>query len=329
LESLPVTNVGEALQGRASGVQIVSSGAPGSNVTVRVRGTGTINNSDPLLVVDGVPTDLSFNNFSTDDIASIEVLKDASAAAIYGSRGANGVVLITTKKGSGNRSQLEFKSFVGTQSKTSDVEMLNAYQFASLHNEMMANNGQAQNPAFANPTSLGEGTNWLKEMFRTGAPLQSYTLAYSGGNNKSTYYVSGNVFDQDGIVINTKYKRYTIQFNSTSKVFDWLQFGNNITLNHDVKSNGSYDIRNAMLALPTQNIYNADGTWAGPVGQASWVGDIANPIGKATLNSNVTKGYNILGNIWGEVKLLNNLKFKTTAGVQASFWDTKKLGTSL
>lgn len=323
LESLPVTNVGEALQGRASGVQIVSSGAPGSNVTVRVRGTGTINNSDPLLVVDGVPTDLSFNNFSTDDIASIEVLKDASAAAIYGSRGANGVVLITTKKGSGNRSQLEFKSFVGTQSKTSDVEMLNAYQFASLHNEMMANNGQAQNPAFANPTSLGEGTNWLKEMFRTGAPLQSYTLAYSGGNNKSTYYVSGNVFDQDGIVINTKYKRYTIQFNSTSKVFDWLQFGNNITLNHDVKSNGSYDIRNAMLALPTQNIYNADGTWAGPVGQTSWVGDIANPIGKATLNSNVTKGYNILGNIWGEVKLLNNLKFKTTAGVQASFWDTK------
>lgn len=323
LESLPVANVGEALQGRAPGVQIVSSGSPGSNVTIRVRGTGTINNSDPLLVVDGVPTDLSFNNFSSDDIASIEVLKDASAAAIYGSRGANGVVLITTKRGATNRSQLEFKSFVGAQSRTNEVEMLKAYQFASLHNEMMANNGQAQNPAFANPHELGEGTDWLGNMFRSGAPLQSYTLAYSGGNNKSTYYVSGNVFDQDGIVINTKYKRYTVQFNTTSKVFDWLQFGNNLTLSHDIKSNGSYDIRNAMLALPTQNIYNPDGSWAGPVGQALWVGDVANPIGKATINNNQTKGYNILGNIWGEVRLIKNLKFKTTAGVQASFWDNK------
>lgn len=323
LESLPVPNIGEALQGRAAGVQIVSAGAPGSNVTIRVRGTGTINNSDPLLVVDGVPTDLSLNNFSSDDIASIEVLKDASAAAIYGSRGANGVVLITTKRGSSNRSQLEFKSFVGAQSRTNEVEMLKAYQFASLHNEMMSNNGQPQNPAFADPKSLGDGTDWLSSMFRSGAPMQSYTMAYSGGNNKSTYYVSGNVFQQDGIVINTNYKRYTVQFNSTSKVFDWLQFGNNFTLSHDVKANGSYDIRNAMLALPTQSIYNADGSWAGPVGQASWVGDVANPVGKATLNRNTTKGYNILGNIWGEVKLLNNLKFRTTAGVQASFWDNK------
>lgn len=323
LESLPVPNIGEALQGRAAGVQIVSAGAPGSNVTIRVRGTGTINNSDPLLVVDGVPTDLSLNNFSSDDIANIEVLKDASAAAIYGSRGANGVVLITTKRGTGGRSQLDFKSFAGVQSKTSDVDMLNAYQFASLHNEMMANNGQAQNPAFADPLALGTGTNWLNAMFRKNAPLQSHTLAYSGGSNKSTYYVSGNVFQQDGIVINTQYKRYTVQFNSTSKVYDWLQFGNNFTLNHDVKSNGSYDIRNAMLALPTQAIYNNDGSWAGPVGQASWVGDVANPIGKATLNTNVTKGYNILGNIWGEVKLLPGLKFKTTGGIQASFWDNK------
>lgn len=322
LKSLPVPNVGEALQGRAAGVQIVSSGAPGSNVTIRVRGTGTINNSDPLLVIDGVPSDMPLNNLNMDDVASIEVLKDASSAAIYGSRGANGVVLITTKRGASGRNTLEFKTFAGAQKATDMVPMLTARQFASLHNEMMANNGQAQNPAFADPNTLGNGTDWLGALFRS-APMQSYTLSYSGGNAKSTYYVSGNVFDQQGIVINTRYRRYTVQFNSESRVFDWLKFGNNLSLSHDIKSSGSYDIRNAMSALPTQNIYNPDGTYAGPVGQPSWVGDVANPIGKATINKNTTKGYNILGNIYGELTLMRGLKFKSTAGIQAAFWDSR------
>ncbi|MET0463413.1 MAG: TonB-dependent receptor [Chitinophagaceae bacterium] len=322
LKSLPVPNVGEALQGRAAGVQIVSSGAPGSNVTIRVRGTGTINNSDPLLVIDGVPTDIPLNNINPDDIASIEILKDASSAAIYGSRGANGVVLISTKRGSSGRNSLEFKTFAGVQKATDMVPLLTARQFGSLHNEIMANNGQAQNPAFADPNTLGNGTDWLGAMFGS-APMQSYTLSYSGGNAKNTYYVSGNVFDQEGIVINTGYKRYTVQFNSESRVFDWLKFGNNLSLSHDIKSSGSYDIRSAMSALPTQPIYNPDGTYAGPVGQPSWVGDVANPIGKATINSNTTKGYNILGNIYGELTLFRGLKFKTTAGIQAAFWDSR------
>ncbi|MET0392900.1 MAG: TonB-dependent receptor [Chitinophagaceae bacterium] len=322
LKSLPVPNIGEAMQGRAAGVQVVSSGAPGSNVTIRVRGTGTINNSDPLLVVDGVPTDLPLNAFSPDDIASMEILKDASSAAIYGSRGANGVVLITTKRGMNGRNTLEFKTFAGVQQATSMVKLLDASQFAALHNEMMISNGQAQNPAFANPASLGAGTDWLDALFRA-APMQSYSLAYSGGTAKSTYYVSGNVFNQQGIVINNRYRRYTVQFNSDSRVFDWLRFGNNLTLSHDIKSSGSYDIRNAMSALPNQPIYNPDGTYAGPVGQPSWVGDVANPIGKATINSNSTKGYNILGNIFAELTLLRGLKFKTTGGVQASFWDSR------
>lgn len=323
IESLPVPNVGEALQGRAAGLQVVSSGAPGSNVTIRVRGTGTINNADPLLVVDGVPTDIPLNTINPDDIASIEVLKDASAAAIYGSRGANGVLIVTTKRGGTNQKSLEFKMFRGVQEATSMIPMLNARQFASLHNEMMANNGQPQNPAYADPLALGVGTDWLGAMFRS-APIQSYTLAYSGGTPKSNYYISGSVLDQDGIVINTGYRRYTVQFNSESRVIDWLKVGNNITFNHDVKTNGSFDIRNAMAALPTQAIYNDDGSInPGPVGQPSWVGDIANPIGKATINENSTKGYNILGSIYGEVSLLKELKFKTTGGVQASFWDSR------
>ncbi len=324
LKSLPVANIGEVLQGRASGVQVVSSGAPGSNVTFRIRGTSTINNngSDPLLVIDGVPTDIPLNTLSPDDIASIEILKDASSAAIYGARGANGVVIITTKRGISGKSTLEFKMFAGQQQANNMVKMLNASQFGSLHNEMMANNGQPQNPAYANPTSLGKGTDWLNALFRT-ASIQSYSLAYSGGGPKSTYYVSGTMLDQQGIVINTGYKRYTVQFNSESKVFDWLKFGNNLTLNHDIKNSGSYDIRKTMAALPVQPVYNIDGTYSGPVGQASWYGDIINPIGKATIVENSTKGYNVLGNIYTEITLLKDLKFKSTGGVQAIFWDNR------
>ena len=322
LKSLPVANVGEAMQGRAAGVQVLSSGSPGSNVTFRIRGAGTINNSDPLIVIDGVPTDIPLNAINQDDIASIEILKDASSAAIYGSRGANGVVLITTKKGTAGQNHLEFKVFGGQQKATNIVKMLDASQFASLHNEMMANNGRAQNPAFSNPDTLGKGTDWLGALFRP-ASMQSYSLSYSGGNANSSYYVSGGVFDQQGIVINTSYRRYTLQFNSDSKVFNWIKFGNNLTLNHDVKKNGSYDIRNTMAALPTQPINNADGTYAGPVGQPEFVGDIRNPIGTATINTNETKGYNILGNLYTEVTLMKGLKFKTTGGVQASFWDTR------
>jgi TonB-linked SusC/RagA family outer membrane protein len=153
--------------------------------------------------------------------------------------------------------------------------------------------------------------------------MNNYSLAYSGGSANSNYYVSGAVLDQDGIVLNTSYHRYTLQFNSESRLFDGLKFGNNLTLSHDVKKNGSYDIRNTMAALPTQAIYKADGTYAGPVGQASWYGDITNPIGKATINENATQGYNVLGNIYGELSLLKRLKFKSTGGIQASFWDNR------
>lgn len=323
LRSLPVPGIGEALQGRAAGMQVISSGVPGSNVVFRIRGTGTINNSDPLLVIDGIPTDIPLNTLSPDDISTVEVLKDASAAAIYGARGANGVVIITTKRGSSGKNNLELKMFAGQQKATNMVEMLNASQFASLHNEMMANNGQGQNPAYADPASLGKGTDWLDALFGT-ASMQNYSLSYSGGSAKSNYYVSGTMLNQQGIVLKTGYKRYTIQFNSESKVFDWLKFGNNLTLAHDIKKNGSYDIRNTMAALPVQPIYNPDGTYSGPVGQASWYGDIANPIGKATVNKNKISGYNVLGSIFMEISLLKELKFKTTGGVQALFYDQRR-----
>jgi TonB-linked SusC/RagA family outer membrane protein len=322
ISSQPVPDIGQAIEGRAAGVQAITSGAPGSNVTIRVRGVGTINNADPLIVIDGVPTDVPLNTINPDDVASFDVLKDASAAAIYGSRGANGVVLITTKKGTAGQSHLSVNAFAGVQKATNIVKLLNASQFAQLNNELLANNNQSTNPAYADPKSLGVGTNWLDALFKT-APIQSYTLSYSGGTDKSDYYVSGSVLDQKGIVTSTAYRRYTIQFNGNNRVLKWLKFGNNITLNHDEKPSGSYDIRGAMSANPAQPIFNADGTYAGPVGQPQFYGDVKNPVATANLVKNNTEGYNLLGSIYAEATILPGLTFKTTGGMQASFFNSR------
>jgi len=322
IKSLPVPSVSDALQGRAAGVQVISNGTPGSDATFRIRGIGTINDANPLVVIDGFPIDGGLNQLNMEDVESIQVLKDASATAIYGSRGANGVIIITTKHGTGAKSQLNFSYSYGTQTATNTPKMLNASQFATLHNEMLANAGLTQNPEFADPTSLGVGTDWLGAFFRT-APMQNYSLNYSGGSDKSNIYVSANYFNQDGIVINTGFKRFTFQLNTDTKVTSFLKFGNSLTLNHDVKSNGNYSIRNAMLALPTQSIYHLDGSYSGPVGLPINSGDIINPIGSAKTVQNSTEGYNLMGNIYGELEIIKNLKLKTTFGVQANFWDSR------
>lgn len=323
LQDKPVANIGEALQGRAAGVQIVNSGAPGSNVSIRIRGLGTINNSDPLLVIDGVPTDMPLNAINQNDIETIDILKDASATAIYGSRGANGVVLISTKKGKSGDGVISFSYNTGAQTATSVPEMLNASQFASLHNEMMANNGLTQRPDFADPTTWGKGTDWLDALLRT-SWMSNYNLSYSGGNDKSNYYVSGGVLDQKGVVINTSYRRYSLQFNGESKVRPWLKFGNRITLSHDRKQSGSYNVRSTMAALPTQDIYNEDGSYSGPGTEAKFYGDLRNPIGTANLDKNDTKGYNLLGNLYGEAQIWDKVIYKMTGGIDFKFWDETK-----
>ena len=323
LKSLPVPSISDAMQGRAAGVQVISSGVPGSDASFRIRGVGTINNSDPLVVIDGFPIDGGLNQLNMNDVESIQVLKDASATAIYGARGANGVVIITTKHGdSSGKSQLNFNYSYGIQNPINKLKMLNASQFASLHNDMMANAGLPQNPEFADPASLGVGTDWLGALFQA-APMQNYTLNYSGGNEKTKFYVSGNYFDQDGIVINTGYKRYTLQLNTDSKITSNLRFGNNLTLNHDIKTSGNYNIQNAMLALPTQPIYRLDGSYSGPIGLPINAGDLTNPIGLAKTVDNSTNGYNLTGSIFGELEILKDLKLKSTFGLQANFWDSR------
>lgn len=322
LSSQPVPSVSDALHGKAAGVRVISSGVPGNDATFRIRGTSTIGNSNPLVVIDGFPTDGGLNQLNPNDIESIEVLKDASAAAIYGSRGANGVVIVTTKNGSSGHSKLDINVYQGVQQVTNQVDMLNASQFARLHNDMMQNNGLPLNPDFSDPASLGAGTDWLGQLYRV-APTRSYSVSYSGGNDKTSYYVSGNMLNQDGAVIQTGYDRYTIQLNTDTRLFDWLKFGNNLTLNHDVKTSGSYNIKNTMAALPTQPIYNDDGTYSGPSGRSSWVGDIVNPIGQAKLIDNSTKGYNVIGSVYGLLDITDHLTLKSKFGLKANFWDSR------
>ena len=322
MKSLALPSVSDALQGRAAGVQVISSGVPGSDATFRIRGVGTINNNDPLLVIDGVPVSSGLNTLNMNDVESMQVLKDASATAIYGSRGANGVVIVTTKRGKGDKSHLDFNYFFGMQKATNIVKMLNAGEFASLHNDIMANAGLAQNPAYSDPASLGAGTDWLGELFNP-APMQNFSLSYSGNSAKTNYYVSGNYLNQEGIILNTGYKKITLQFNSDTRVFDRLKFGNSLTFNNDTKTSGNYSIRNTMLALPTQPILQVDGTYSGPVQLPIWDGDIVNPIGLAKTVNNSTLGYNLIGSIYGELEVLKDLKIKSTFGLQANFWNSR------
>ncbi len=319
IESQPVSNIGEALQGRAAGVQVITSGQPGSNPTIRIRGIGTIGNNDPLIVVDGVPLNGGLNQVNMQDVESMQILKDASATAIYGSRGANGVVIITTKRGKAGVGQLTLDVFSGIQEPTNMIDVLNAQQFAQLSNEMLAAGGFATNPDFADPISLGAGTDWLDALFTTGHQ-NNVTLAYSNGNENSNVYTSLNVFDQSGIIINNNYKRYIFQLNSDVDVNERLRFGNSLKVNHDVKEQGEMNITGAILSLPTQPIYRENGNFSGPIGQPIYSGDVENPIGKATIVDNTTSGYNLQGNVFGELDIFKNFTLKSLFGAEANFW---------
>jgi TonB-linked SusC/RagA family outer membrane protein len=322
LKSMPVVTVSDALQGRAAGVQVLTSGTPGTDATLIIRGLGSINGTAPLVVIDGFPTTSGINTINPNDVESIEVLKDASATAIYGSRAANGVVIITTKKGSKNSAGFNIDFFTGIQQPTNLTEMMDASQFAQLNNEMMSANGQPVNPDYADPSSLGEGTDWLDAMVRS-APKTSLSLSYSGGNEKSSYHVSGNVVNHKGIIINNGYKRYSLQFNGDHQVLERLKFGHTLTLNHDIKTSGNYNVRDAMAMVPVQPVYKEDGTYSDPLGNPLWYGGMNNPVGQALVPENTTKGYNLIGSIYGEFEIVDGLTFRSNAGVQANFWDTK------
>lgn len=320
IKDVPVNNVGQAIQGKIAGVNIVGGDKPGDNVTIKVRGLGSINNSDPLVVIDGVPTDLGLNSINPQDIERLDVLKDASATAIYGSRGANGVVMITTRKGVTGTSRVGVSVNAAFSKVSKNIGLLDAAGYASLSNDMLSEAGHNTNPLWADPSQLTASTNWVDQLLQTGV-MQNYNVNYSGGNEKAHYYFSAGFLDQSGVVQNVNYRRFTFQTNNDVKLKSWLKLSNSLLFSADIKKQGSYSMWDAMRALPTFPVKDENGEWSGPSGNSEWYGSTRNPVGTNDMNRSSTDGYNLLANIAGDFTIVPEwLQFRSLFGFDGKFW---------
>jgi TonB-linked SusC/RagA family outer membrane protein len=328
--ALPVPNIGSALQGRVAGVTVTNNGSPGEAPIVRIRGIGSITyGSGPLYVIDGFPTG-DLNSFDTRDIESVEVLRDASSAAIYGSRASNGVILITTKKGKRNsKLNVNVDSYWGVQSAWRQLDLLNREQYVQYATALLTNAGNALPPRFANfnepiypgasQTFAQTNTDWQAEMFRN-ASIRQHTVTISGGNDKSRFFSSGGYFKQDGIMLGTGYERGNFRFNSDHQISKRITFGQTITIAYDSKFNenapgGRTQIQNMMRMtpyIPVMNPTNVGGFGGATGADAS---DPQNPVRAALQDINNTQRMKLLGNAFVEVELAKFLRYKFTAGL--------------
>ena len=306
IERVAVANVEQALQGKVAGVYVApSSGAPGAGAVIRIRGTGTLNNANPLYVIDGMITyDASFVN--PQDVQSIEVLKDASAAAIYGSRGANGVIIITTKSGvKRENAAISLTSYYGTQEITKKIDLLNAAQFAEIYNEFRGTQ------YFADPAALGEGTDWQDEIYRS-APIANVQLSANGGSDKVSYNFSGNYFKQDGIIKNSSFERVTFRLNTEFKLNDWLSIGNNVAYTNSQNQNAPGVVTSALHMPPVFGVRDSLGNFSDPTFFGLAVG---NPAADLFYKSNNhSKNNRLFGNIYGDVHFLKFFTFRSNFG---------------
>ena len=348
----PVTNLASSIQGKLSGINVTSpSGTPGAGLLVSIRGA-----QNPLYVVDGIPMlsesnsslSTSFNttgeeigqgqnvssisDINPDDIESIEILKDASSAAIYGSRASNGVVLVTTKKGKTGKSQIGFNMYTGFQQVAKKLKFLNSTQFVNLIEEARKNDLNLYN---ADPNVFGAGfdpsvltdplhysantsvnTVWLDEIMRT-APINNYELNIKGGNDKTRFYISGSYFNQQGIVIENYFKRMNARVNIDHNINDKLTVGTNLSVSKSLNRRSFNDdtysgiVTNAIGASPLMPVYDHNGNYSKFEDyQASWLSD--NPVKSAHEINGTTDGYRFLGSLFAEYKISSILKFKTS-----------------
>ncbi len=313
----PVLRVEQALQGRAAGIQVTqNSGSPGSGLSVRIRGLGTINNSDPLYVVDGVlVSGLDFLN--PNDIESINILKDAASAAIYGTNGANGVVIITTKKGSRNQeAQISYDGYYGVQEPWKKLNLLTAEEYAIFINESRINAGLPIFPELSDPSSYGVGTDWQDEVIGR-APITSHQLSVTGGNQSSNYALSGNYFQQDGIVGGEKagFDRLTLRFNSDYDLSDRLFAGTRINF---VQISRNFLPENNEFSTPLVRALNLDPTSPVQDDQGNYLPsrfldtDIFNPVNQINNTYNEFNNDRIFGAVYAEMEIIPGLKAKST-----------------
>ena len=330
IEGDPVASLNQAVQGKMAGVQVTqNSGTPGGGLNFRIRGINTINSSttEPLYVVDGVP--VNTDNFTgidrggrqtlnlisainPSDIASIEVLKDASATAIYGARAANGVVLITTKHGSTGENQISVNAYYGVQQLPQQIELANADQYIQYTRDLYALNEAEPNPQLFERLA---NTNWQDEVYQA-APMQNYSLSASGGNEKTTYYLSGAYFDQEGIVRGSGYRRISLRTNLEHQLNDWVTFGTNVNLS---RSNNirvpedfgrSAPVQLGLISRPNIPVYQDGDFYVDPV-----IGGRDNAVAVSQLTQYEDESDRVVGNVYAELELLEGLRFRTNWGI--------------
>lgn len=337
ITALPVPNVAAALQGRVPGVSVVNNGGPGTAPTVQIRGVGSINyGSGPLYVIDGVPTG-DLNSFNTNDIESLEVLKDASSAAIYGSRAANGVVLITTKKGSrDNRVRITLDSYVGTQSAWNKIDVLNRDQYVQYARALTSNAGiplparlnNLSTPIYpgATQTFAQTETNWQDELFRN-APIQQQQLSLSGGNAISRFFASGNYFNQQGIQQGTSFERGSLRLNSDHQVAKFLTIGQTLTASYsNQRPETTGDRSQLMHALRMVPYWPAtDPTKVGGFSAPTALDgtDPENPLRAPALDITRNKFLKAFATIYADVKLTSFLRYRFNYGADLGFGMTE------
>jgi TonB-linked SusC/RagA family outer membrane protein len=346
-----VVSLDLAMAGQMAGVVVSqSTGAPGGGASVRIRGAGSLSaGNEPLYVIDGFPVTNDYdqrnnplNTINPSDIDNIQVLKDASATAIYGSRGSNGVILITTKSGKSGSSRIDFNVSTGIQQVEKMVDVLNARDFAVYINESRNNAWVNSGPGrlasdpnsvrgnnvmyvlpdvLQDPEALGEGTNWQKEIFRS-ALMSNYQLNFSGGNDKTKYFVSAGYLDQEGVIINSDLKRYSFRLNVESQMNKRVKVGANLTPTYTFSNQslaegnwqGGGIIQTAITAAPHLTPYDAEGNYTKVTGQGIGLSEVDNPVKIAREYFHQQGTLRLLGTAFAEFNLVDNLKFKSLVG---------------
>lgn len=339
LRTAMTTNIDQALQGRIAGVQVTqNSGQPGGAASIRIRGANSITgSSEPLYVIDGIPVQGDghstagfdwaggangqnrVNPLSTinpQDIVSIEVLKDASATAIYGSRAANGVVMVTTRRGVKGESKISYNAYYGVQELATTLQMMDLRQFADFQLTVAEDLNQTPDERYLDPSILGPGTDWQAEIFRP-ADMQSHQLSISGGTEKTTYAISGGYFQQEGIVIGSNFDRFTTRINLDNELKDWIKIGGTLSFaNTDetitLNDGGDGIIMQALITTPSTPVRDMDGNYSGPENQNTGVS--YNPVAAALIRNNTLQRNRLMGNFYSDLKLMEGLTYRSEFG---------------
>ena len=331
------TSLDQALQGRAAGVQIQqNTGIPGGSTSIRIRGINSLNASnEPIFVIDGViidgstgsGTDNALSSINPSDILSMDVLKDASATAIYGSRASNGVIMITTKRGKSGEAKVSYNGYTGWQEMNKKLDLLNLQEYAILKNARTQAGIVMGDDNFVRPDLLGEGTDWQDELFSK-ALMTSHNLSITGGSDKSTYAIGAGYLNQDGIAIGSGFKRYNLRSNIDTQVKKWLKGGINFALSNSNQVITVADeslIKTALKQTPNVAVRNADGTYDGP-DTDEYVQN--NPVGLAMINENYNEKTGIRGSTYLEATILKGLTFKTEVSLDYGMSNTYKFNPS-